>query len=194
MFSSALLAAPPNIVVLGDSLSAGYGIRSDQSWVHLLQLRLKEQGYPHQVINSSISGETTHGGLTRLPRILANHRPDLLIIALGANDGLRGLSVKQMEANLRKMVQLGQKAGARTLLIGMQIPSNYGPIYTRDFRNAYKTVSDQQTIGLVPFLLEAIVGQPDLFQRDRLHPTAAAQPQLLDTVWPTVKKTIAALN
>lgn len=182
--------AAPVIVVLGDSLSAAYGIPAEQGWVQLLQNRLKKQSYSYRVVNASVSGETTHGGLTRLPRLLQTHRPQLLLIALGANDGLRGLPVKQMRQNLSRMIELAQKSGSKVMLIGMQIPPNYGPVYTRQFSQTYTRLSNQTGSALVPFLLDGIADKLEFFQADRLHPTAVAQPRLLENIWPTLKQNL----
>jgi len=178
----------PVIVVFGDSLSAAYGIKPSEGWVNLLQKRLVQQGYKHKVVNASISGETTMGGLTRLPRVLEVHQPALLIIALGANDGLRGLSTQQMRQNLEKMVTMARENNSKVLLIGMQIPPNYGPVYTRQFSKAFEKVSAHLQTPLIPFLLDGIGDKREYFQPDQLHPTARAQPILLDNLWKTIKK------
>lgn len=181
-------AAAPVILVFGDSISAGYGLADGQGWVTLLQHRLKAQGYGYQVINASVSGETTAGGLARLPRALALHRPALVIIELGANDGLRALPPAQMRANLMRMVSLSQRAKATTLLVGMRMPPNYGPRYTAQFHQVYEDVARYFGIPLVPFLLDGVAMNPALMQGDNLHPNAAGQPRLLATLWPALER------
>lgn len=175
--------AAEKILVFGDSLSAGYGMAREQSWPALLQSRLASQGAQWQVLNASISGETTAGGRSRLPALLARERPQIVIIALGANDGLRGLSLAQMRENLTAMVRQAKGAGARVLLVGMRLPPNYGPDYTREFSAVFATVAQREKTALLPFLLEPIALDDAAFQADRLHPTAAAQAALLDHVW-----------
>lgn len=175
------------ILVLGDSLSAGYGLAPGQGWVALLERRLSQQGYEYRVVNASMSGETTGGGLERLPRALALHRPAVLFIELGANDGLRGLPVAEVRANLERMIDLGRQSGARPMLAGVRIPSNYGPQYTEGFFSLYGELARSRRVPLVPFLLEGIALRDDLFLEDRIHPNAAAQPLLLDNVWPTLE-------
>ncbi len=176
--------ATPTILVLGDSLSAGYGIRVEQGWVALLQARLRAKGYGHRVINASSSGETTGGALARLPRALATHRPAIVIVELGGNDGMRGLPVADIRRNFDAIIRTSQQAGARILLVGMKIPPNYGAAYTRDFYGLYGDLSRQYKLSSVPFLLETVAPDENLFQEDGIHPTAAAQPRLLDEVWP----------
>jgi acyl-CoA thioesterase I len=173
-------------MVLGDSLSAGYGIPVEQGWVSLLERRLASQEYGYRVVNASVSGETTDGALARLPHLLESHRPRLVLIELGANDGLRGLPPASMRANLLKLVALAQAAGARVLLIGMRIPSNYGPRYIQEFEASFPSVARARQTPFVPFLLERIVGDESNFQADRLHPVAAAQSALLETIWPVL--------
>jgi acyl-CoA thioesterase-1 len=175
------------ILVLGDSLSAGYGIKPAQGWVALLEQRLRDQGYGYRVVNASVSGETSGGGLQRLPRTLELHQPAVVIVELGANDGLRGLSVPLTRDNLTKIVTESKQAGARVLLIGMRLPPNYGPRYTNDFMKMYRDVATGSKVSLVPFLLQSVALNPELMQDDGLHPTAPAQPALLDTVWPQLK-------
>jgi acyl-CoA thioesterase-1 len=171
------------ILVLGDSLSAAHGIDQDQGWVALLQQRLEKEKLPYTVVNASISGETTAGGLSRLPQLLQQHKPGIVLLELGANDGLRGLSVTAMKKNLAEMVEYSSLAGAKVLLIGMQLPPNYGEVYTRMFRKGFVEVSQIEHVKLVPFLLAGIGEDKNLFQSDGLHPTAAAQPKVLDNVW-----------
>jgi acyl-CoA thioesterase I len=170
--------------VFGDSLSAGYGLRSDQGWVPLLQKRLLAQGYGTPVINASVSGETSGGGLERLPRALQLHKPAIVILELGANDGLRGLPVPEMHANLEKMITLSQAAGARVLLVGIRMPPNYGPRYTSDFSQMFTDIAQHEHLAFVPFLLESVALNPDLMQADGMHPSARGAPLMLDTVWP----------
>jgi acyl-CoA thioesterase-1 len=175
------------ILVLGDSLSAGYGIKPAQGWVALLEQRLRAQGYEYRVVNASVSGETSGGGLQRLPRALELHRPAVVIVELGANDGLRGLSVPLTSDNLGKIVAESKKAGAQVVLVGMRLPPNYGPRYTNDFMRMYREIATASKVALVPFLLQSVALDPGLMQDDGLHPTAPAQPALLDTVWPQLK-------
>jgi len=180
------LAAGPafanqTILVFGDSLSAGYGIRQDAAWPALLERRLSAERADYNVVNVSISGETTAGGRSRLPAALDKHRPKIVVIALGANDGLRGLPLDAMEANLSAMVDRARQAGARVLLVGMRLPPNYGD-YASAFARVFESVARHKKIALVPFLLDGIADQAAFFQADALHPTAAAQPLILDTV------------
>jgi len=177
-------AAAPTILVLGDSLSAAYGIRVEQGWVALLHARLRAKGYGHRVINASSSGETTGGALARLPRALATHRPAIVIVELGGNDGLRGLPVADIRRNFDAIIRTSQQAGARILLVGMKIPPNYGPAYTKAFYGVYGDLARQYQLPSVPFLLRDVAPDENLFQDDGIHPTAAAQPKLLDEVWP----------
>jgi acyl-CoA thioesterase-1 len=186
------VASDRTILVMGDSLSAAHGLRSEQGWVALLSQRLQAQGYGYEVTNASVSGETSNGGLQRLPRALEMHHPGLVILELGANDGLRGLPIAAMKENLAKMVQLAQAAGARVLLVGIQIPPNYGPRYATGFAAMYPDIAKQYHLPLVPFLLDKVALNPELMQSDGLHPTAAGEPLVLDTVWrelgPLLKK------
>jgi acyl-CoA thioesterase-1 len=182
-------AANTTLLVFGDSLSAAYGIPVQQGWVNLLAQKLEKRGI--RVINASISGETTSGGITRIATTLAQHKPNIVVLQLGANDGLRGLPVKQMEQNLAAIIRAIQQAGAKVLLLGMKIPPNYGPQYTRDFSNTYTDLARQFKIGLVPFFLDGVAGNPALIQLDGLHPTAQAQPRLLDNVWGGLQKLMA---
>lgn len=175
------------ILVFGDSISAGYGINPERGWAALLQSKLKSEGYGEQVVNASVSGETTEGGLARLPRALALHHPGIVILELGGNDGLRALPVDQMRANLAQMAALCTAAGARVLLLGMQIPPNYGPQYTQQFSSSYGAVARDKNLPLVPFLLNGIALNPQLMQADGIHPNELGQPKLLDNVWPSLK-------
>ncbi len=180
-------AQSPTILVFGDSISAGYGLpRVEQGWVALLQAKLKQQGYGYEVVNASVSGETTAGGLARLPRALDLHHPAIVILELGGNDGLRALSLAQMRGNLARMIDLAAAAGARVLLLGMRIPPNYGPEYTAQFAAVYTDLAREKRVPLVPFLLQDIALTPALMQADGIHPDAAGQPRLLDNVWPAL--------
>jgi acyl-CoA thioesterase-1 len=184
----ALLAAPawgaqPAILVWGDSLSAGYGLPQGTGWVDLLQRKLAAEKRNYRVVNASISGETTLGGRNRLDAALREHRPRAVIIALGANDGLRGQSIDSMAENLSAMTRSARAAGARVLLVGMRIPPNYGPQYTQKFHAAFADVAKAQKVPLVPFLLEGFAERRELFQDDGIHPNQAAQPLMLETVW-----------
>ena len=185
ILARAAVAAPvPSILVVGDSLSAGYGIDLRDGWVTLLQQRLTRQGYPHAVVNASISGDTTAGGRARLPAALKRHRPQIVILELGGNDGLRGLSLRETRANLEAMIKAAQAAGARVLLVGIHLPPNYGPEYTGKFHAIYRDLARAYNAALAPFLLEGVALSPGLMQPDGIHPRAAAQPRLLDNVWP----------
>ena len=178
-------AAPAaSVLVVGDSLSAGYGIELRDGWVTLLQQRLTRQGYPYAVVNASISGDTTAGGRTRLPAALKRHRPQIVILELGGNDGLRGLSLRETRANLEAMIKAAQSAGAQVLLIGIHLPPNYGPEFTGKFHAIYRDLARAYNAALAPFLLEGVALSPGLMQPDGIHPRAAAQPRLLDNVWP----------
>ncbi len=185
-------AGVPVILVLGDSLSAAYGIAQEAGWVTLLQGRLREHGFDHEVVNASISGDTTAGGLTRLPDLLARHRPAILIIELGANDGLRGLKLGVPRENLTRMVQMGKAAGSQVLLVGIRLPPNYGAAYDRAFQAVFQDVAAAAGVPLVPFLLDGVTETPGLMQADGIHPAAAAQPQILDNVWPAVEPLLTA--
>jgi acyl-CoA thioesterase I len=181
-------ADAPVILVFGDSISAGYGLTHvDQGWVALLQTRLRKEEYGYQVVNASVSGETTAGGLARLPRALMLHQPKIVILELGANDGLRALPVAEMRANLQRMVDLAATAGAKVLLLGMRMPPNYGADYTEQFRNVYGDIARDKKIPWVPFLLNDIALAPNLMQGDAMHPNDQGQPILLANVWPALK-------
>jgi acyl-CoA thioesterase I len=180
-------AETPAILVFGDSISAGYGLpRVDRGWVALLQAKLQSEGYGDEVVNASVSGETTAGGLARLPRALTLHHPAVVILELGGNDGLRALPIEQMRANLTRMIDLAKDAGAKVLLLGMRIPPNYGPQYTEQFSAVYTDLAREKHVALVPFLLNDVALHPDLMQADGVHPVEAAQPLLLATVWPAL--------
>ena len=181
-------AETPVILVFGDSISAGYGLtRVEQGWVALLQTRLKAQDYGYQVVNASVSGETTAGGLARLPRALVLHQPKIVILELGGNDGLRGLPIAQMRGNLVRMIDLATAGGAKVLLLGIRMPPNYGPEYTEQFRSCYSGLARDKKLPLVPFLLNDIAQFPDLMQADGIHPNELGQPKLLANVWPSLK-------
>jgi acyl-CoA thioesterase I len=181
-------AETPVILVFGDSISAGYGLaRVEQGWVALLQTRLKDQEYGYQVVNASVSGETTAGGLARLPRALMLHQPKIVILELGGNDGLRALPIAQMRANLVHMVDLAAAAGAKVVLLGMRMPPNYGPEYTEQFRLCYSDLARDKKLSLVPFLLNDIALFPNLMQTDGIHPNELGQPKLLANVWPSLE-------
>ncbi|MFG6177115.1 arylesterase [Halomonas sp. THAF12] len=184
-----LMAAPamanerPRLLVMGDSLSAAYGIERDAGWVSLLADRLEGKA---KVINASISGETSSGGATRLPELLRQHAPEIVLLELGGNDGLRGLPPGQLRANLAGMIEQSQAAGAQVLLLGIDIPPNYGPAYRNAFTGVYDDLAERYEVALVPFLLEGVALDESLMQDDGIHPTAAAQPALLDNVWPAL--------
>jgi acyl-CoA thioesterase-1 len=177
------IASAATVLVFGDSLSAAYGLRKEDGWVYLLQQQLPE----HQWINASISGETTGNGLARLPSYLQQHKPEVLVLELGANDGLRGYPLATLRNNLQAMIDLGKQAGCRILLLGMQIPPNYGPRYAKHFSETYLELARDNDINLVPFFLHDIAGDPAYFQADQLHPTASAQPRILATVRPALE-------
>lgn len=172
--------------MLGDSISAEYGLPRDTGWVALLRQRCQQQHIKLDIINASISGDTTSGGKARLPALLAKHQPAWVIIELGGNDGLRGLPVSETETNLRSMTQAAQKINAKVLLLGMRLPPNYGRTYTEQFFASFGKVAQQQKTALVPFFLEKVADDMKLFQADRIHPNGAAQAILLDNVWPTL--------
>jgi acyl-CoA thioesterase I len=181
-------AETPAILVFGDSISAGYGLTHvETGWVEMLRTKLKSEGYGYQVVNASVSGETTAGGAARLPRALSLHHPQIVIIELGGNDGLRALPIAQMRANLLQMADLATAAGAKVLLLGMRIPPNYGPEYTEQFRTTFTDVAQHDKLPVVPFLLEGIALTPDLVQGDGIHPNELGQPILLANVWATLK-------
>jgi acyl-CoA thioesterase I len=181
-------AETPVILVFGDSISAGYGLAHvEQGWVELLKKRLKDEGYGYEVINASVSGETTAGGLARLPRALELHHPKILVLELGGNDGLRALPIAQMRANLAQMVDLASAAGATVLLLGMRMPPNYGVEYTEQFSASFGELARDRKLQLVPFLLNDIALSPNLMQEDNIHPNPLGQPILLQNVWPSLR-------
>lgn len=190
--SAAAAATAPTILVVGDSVSSGYGLPPDSGWTTLLQQRLAAERYPHRVVNASISGDTTAGGRARLDALLAQHRPAITVIELGGNDGLRGGSLDAMRGNLDAMVATAQKAGSRVLLVGMQLPPNYGSAYVGRFGATYAEVARARHAELVPFLFEGFAADDSMFQGDRVHPVAAAQAKLLDNVWRELKPLLGA--
>lgn len=183
VFAAGAAPAAPKILVYGDSLSSAYGIAKSRGWVALLDARLKREGADYSVVNASISGETTRGGLARMADVLARVRPAIIIVQLGANDGLRGLPIDRMKHNLAAMIQQAKRADARVLLVGMKLPPNWGPEYTAAFEQAYASLASTYRIALAPFLLAGLADDAVHFLPDRLHPTEAAQPIILDTVW-----------
>jgi len=180
-------AVAGTLLVVGDSISAAFGLDSRQGWVALLEKRLADEGFEHAVINASISGDTSAGGAARLPALLAEHKPELVIIELGGNDGLRGQAPAQLQQNLASMVEKSQQAGAKVLLLGMRLPPNYGARYTSAFAQVFTDVSEQKQVPLVPFFLEGVGGVPGMMQSDGIHPTVSAQPLLLENAWPALK-------
>ncbi|MCW7555618.1 arylesterase [Endozoicomonas gorgoniicola] len=185
--ASATPVSQKTLLVYGDSLSAAYGLEIQQGWVSLLQEKLHQTKSGWKVVNLSISGETTAGGLSRLPAALEEHRPELMLLELGANDGLRGTSLKSISGNLEQMIQLAQKKNVEVLLFEMMIPPNYGPAYTRQFTRVFHDLGEQYTVQVVPFFLDGVAGHPELNQPDGIHPTAKAQPKIFDNVWPRIK-------
>ncbi len=181
-----LPAAAQGILILGDSISAAFGLEISDGWVSLLERRLEAQNLPFEVHNASVSGDTTAGGLARLPALLARHEPNLVVIELGGNDGLRGLPTDKMQQNLAAMVERSRAAGAEVVLLGMRIPPNYGVRYTSAFEQVFRDVAEQQQVPLVPFVLEGVAGVPELMQADGVHPNAQGQPGILDNAWPVI--------
>ena len=192
LFAATAAAQAATLLVFGDSLSSAYGIGPREGWVTLLEERLKQQKLDYNVVNASISGETTSGGASRIEEVLARTRPGIVIVALGGNDGLRGLPVPQIKANLSRIVEASRRRGARVLLVGMRMPPNYGLQYVREFEQGFAETARRHQLPLVPFMLEGVAARRDLMQPDNIHPTAAAQPLMLDTVWkglrPLLKK------
>ncbi len=183
-----MLVSAKTIMILGDSLSAGYGLQPQQGWVHLLQKRLEQQ-YPkqHKVVNASVSGETTSGALARLPKLLQTHKPHVVVIELGGNDGLRGQPPQLIQNNLARLIQHSQQAKAKVIVFGMKMPPNYGSAYSKAFENNYKVVSKRYQVKLLPFFLDGVAGKNTLMQKDLIHPTAAAQPILLKNAYPLIQ-------
>ena len=180
-------AAAGTILIVGDSISAGFGLDTRLGWVSLLEQRLEREGHDDRVVNASISGDTSAGGQARLPALLTEHKPDVVIVELGGNDGLRGQPPAQLQQNLASMIDQSKAGGAKVLLLGMQLPPNYGPRYTNAFAQVYGALAKEKNIPLVPFFLEGVGGHPELMQADQLHPAVAAQGKLLENVWPTLK-------
>jgi acyl-CoA thioesterase-1 len=188
-------AAERVLLVLGDSLSAAFGIPAEDGWVALLQQRLAGRSPAWRVVNAGISGDTTAGGVSRLPRLLELHRPDLVVIELGSNDGLRGFGFDQIRANLERLIDLSREAGAQPLLVGGRLPPNYGTAYAEAFHDQFLIVAEQRRVALVPFLMEGVALKRELMLDDGYHPNSAAQPYLLDNVWPALEpllKTVAS--
>jgi acyl-CoA thioesterase-1 len=180
-------AQSARMLVLGDSISSGYGMKPEQGWVNQLKNKLSQSGYDYQVINASISGETSQGGLTRLPELLRQYQPDLVLIELGGNDGLRGLPLKLLQNNLSKMIDLSQESKAQPILLGIQLPPNYGRRYTQAFAGIYPKLAQQHKIPVMPFILQGIGTDSSKMQPDGIHPTGAAQTELLENIWPVVQ-------
>ncbi|MFL6966854.1 arylesterase [Pseudomonas alvandae] len=180
-------AAAGTVLIVGDSISAAFGLDTRQGWVSLLEQRLKTEGFDEKVVNASISGDTSAGGLARLPALLSAHKPELVILELGGNDGLRGQPPTQLQQNLAAMIDSSRACGAKVLLLGMQLPPNYGRRYTDAFARVYSTLAEEKNVPLVPFFLKEIGGVPGMMQGDGLHPSVAAQGKLLENVWPTLK-------
>lgn len=191
LVATASAATAPTVLVVGDSLSAGYGIEVDQSWTTLLQLRLRSQGYEHRVVNASISGDTTEGGATRIEAALLNFDPELVILELGGNDGLRGIPPDTMKGNLQSIIESSRASGASVILLGIRIPTNYGPRYTSAFEAVYRDLAEQMDIPWIEFFMEGVALDDSLMQADGIHPNEAAQPILLDNAWPMVLRALS---
>ena len=187
-------AEAPTVLIFGDSLSAGYGIDVDQSWSALLQSRLEAQGYEHRVVNASVSGETTEGGVAGIQAALDSFKPVLVILELGGNDGLRGIPAVRMKANLEKIIRASRASGAAVVMLGIRIPSNYGPRYRDEFENAFRDVAASCKIRWIEFFMEGIAENPELMQKDGIHPNAAAQARLLDNDWPIIRAALDDRN
>ncbi|MFC0170388.1 arylesterase [Pseudoduganella danionis] len=190
--SGSAYSAPKTVLVLGDSLSAEYGLARGTGWVALAEEKLRTQKIDAAIVNASVSGETTSGGRSRLPALLEKYKPALVVIELGANDGLRGLPVAAAQANLQAMADAAKHSNARVMLVGMRMPPNYGRDYADKFYAMYGTLAKQINAPLVPFMLEGVADKPELFQPDRLHPVASAHPVILANIWPTLQKTLKA--
>jgi acyl-CoA thioesterase-1 len=184
----------PTVLIFGDSLSAGYGIDVDQSWAALLQSRLREQGYEHRVVNASISGETTEGGAQRIGPAIDNFSPELIILELGGNDGLRGFPPARMRQNLEKIITTSKASGAEVVLLGIRIPSNYGPRYTQAFENVFRETAETLEVPWIEFFMDGIALNEELMQADGIHPNAKAQPKLLDNAWPIIREALGSAN
>ncbi|WP_373289810.1 arylesterase [Halopseudomonas oceani] len=185
-------AAAQGILIVGDSISAAFGLEISDGWAALLEQRLEAENRPLEVRNASVSGDTTAGGLARLPSLLAQYSPELVVIELGGNDGLRGLPPDNMQQNLTAMVERSRAAGADVILLGMRIPPNYGVRYTRAFEQVFRTVAEQQGVALMPFVLEGVAGRSELMQADGIHPNAQGQPDILENVWPVIREWVLA--
>lgn len=190
MSASAAGNGSPTVIVFGDSLSAGFGIDVDQSWTALLQSRLEKLGYEHRVVNASISGETTEGGAARIESTLSNFSPDLIILELGGNDGLRGFPPERIKDNLTRIIEQSKASGADVVLLGIRIPTNYGPRYTAAFEAVYRQVAEDLDVKWIEFFMEGVALNDELLQADRIHPNAEAQPILLDNAWPIISATL----
>ena len=187
----ALASESPVLLILGDSLSAGYGMDREKSWVNLLEIRFKEYGYSYRILNSSISGDTTQGGLSRLPRLIDRYQPEIVIIELGGNDGLRGIDPGITRKNMTDMIRQSQAVGAQVLLAGIKLPPNYGSAYLQQFESIYPDLANEFDTLLVPFFMDGVVFRPDLLQADTIHPNEKGQPVLLDNVWKVLQPALA---
>ncbi len=185
-----MAAGQPTVLVFGDSLSAGYGIDVDQSWTALLQERLGNEGYEHRVVNASISGETTEGGAARIGDALARFEPELVVLELGGNDGLRGFPPERIEANLRAVIETARASGADVVLLGIRIPPNYGPRYTQAFENVYRKLANELDVPWIEFFMDGVALNEELMQDDGIHPNAKAQGVLLDNAWPIIQEAL----
>jgi acyl-CoA thioesterase-1 len=183
-------ADAPTVLVLGDSLSAGYGIDVDQSWTALLQSRLESQGYEHRVVNASISGETTEGGASRIAAALREFGPAVVVVALGGNDGLRGFPPERIKSNMLRIIAAAEQEGAAVVLLGIRIPANYGTRYTRAFENVYRELAEERKLPWIEFFMEGVALDKDLMQADGIHPNEKAQPVLLDNAWPVIRQAL----
>jgi len=192
MAQAADSSSPATILVLGDSISGAYGINTNEGWVALLQQRLTQKGFNYRVVNASVSGDTTRTGLNRLDDALQQHQPYIVIVALGGNDGLRGLPFSEIEASLSGIIQLSQQHGVKVLLTGVRLPPNYGAFYNTRFATLFQQLSDTYQVSLVPKLLDQVADHPELMQADGIHPTATAQPQILENVWPHLQPLLSA--
>lgn len=193
-FAPAKAGSSPTLLVLGDSLSAGYGVALESAWVSRLEERLHERGYPHDIVNAGISGDTTRGGLSRLPAALEKHAPAIVIIALGGNDGLRGLSLQAMRGNLAEMIRLSRMAGAQPVLVGVRLPPNYGPAYRDRFREVFRDLSAELDVPLVPKIMAGVAERPELMLDDGIHPNARGHDRILDNVWPVVESLLESTH
>ena len=194
VWSGVASAASRPVLVLGDSLSSAHHVATESGWVHLLEVRLQQSKNPRPVVNASISGETTSGGLARLPKLLADNQPALVVIELGANDGLRGLPLAEIRANLTALIEASRKAGAAVVLVGIELPINYGAQYRDGLRAMYRDLAQEFNLPLVPFLLAGVALDPDLMQDDGLHPKAEGEPKVLENVWPVLEPALAKLR